>query len=59
MNVEFEFYKSEQLFKETQKLSLMCSKNLMITQTWKRTKGISIIINRQEYNSNSRSFILQ
>lgn len=59
MNVEFEFYKSKQLFKETQKLSLMCSKNLMITQTWKWTKGISIIINRQEYNSNSRSFILQ
>lgn len=36
MNVKFEFYKSEQLFKsyikETQKLSLMCSKDLMITQ---------------------------
>lgn len=39
MKVEFEFYKIEQLFKscikETQKLSLMCSKDLMITQTSK------------------------
>lgn len=39
MKVEFELYKSEQLFKsyikETQKLSLICSKGLIIIQTSK------------------------